>query len=210
MRYRSVEMILVLAATALCMPASAQVQRSGGGELQKMMQQYQQVSAEKTVLQNQLQQAQTQLKDAQTELAAVKKERDSFKAKTGVSPAVVERLTASKETAEKGLEQYKARTAELVDKFRQVATSLKDTENDRAKLKRDLDDRNAQFDKCALNNLQLFELTNDVLDRYEHVGFFTKASASEPFTRITRTRIDNLVGEYRERAQELRTKARAP
>jgi hypothetical protein len=38
---------------------------------------------------------------------------------------------------------------------------------------------------------------------------FTKAAAVEPFTRITRTRIDNLVDEYRARAEELRAKARA-
>jgi hypothetical protein len=41
------------------------------------------------------------------------------------------------------------------------------------------------------------------------VGLFTKVSAGEPFTRITRTRIDNLVDETRARALELRAKARA-
>ncbi len=59
--------------------------------------------------------------------------------------------------------------------------------------------------------MQLYEITNDVLDRYEHVGLFTKATAAEPFTRITRTRIENLVDEYRARALENRTqKKHAP
>ncbi len=58
--------------------------------------------------------------------------------------------------------------------------------------------------------MQLYELNRDILDRYERVGLFTKVSASEPFTKITRTRLENLVDEYRQRAQELRVKKAAP
>ena len=46
--------ILGLAAAILATAAFAQTQRSGGGEVQKFMQQYQQVAAEKTALQAQL------------------------------------------------------------------------------------------------------------------------------------------------------------
>jgi hypothetical protein len=42
------------------------------------------------------------------------------------------------------------------------------------------------------------------------VGLFTKASADEPFTKITRIRIENLADEYRQRAQELRVKKTTP
>jgi hypothetical protein len=38
---------------------------------------------------------------------------------------------------------------------------------------------------------------------------FTKVSAAEPFTKITRTRMENLVEETRIRAQELRVKKAA-
>jgi chromosome segregation ATPase len=191
--------------------AFAQAPRSGGGgELQKFMQQYQQVSAEKTALQAQVTQLQTDLNSAKTELGGVKKERDALKAHTGASTAEVAQLTTAKTTAEHSLEQYKARMNELVDKFRQVAQNLKDTEADRTQARRDLDQRNAQFDKCAEDNLQLYEITGDVLNRYEHVGVFTRVSASEPFTKITRTRIENLVDDYRERAQALRVKKQKP
>ena len=203
--------VILASAVALAGPALAQAPRSGGGgELQKFMQQYQQVSAEKTALQAQLTQLQTDLTSAKTELAGVKKERDALKAHSGASGAEVAQLTAAKITAEHSLEQYKQRMNELVDKFRQVAQNLKDTEADRTQARRDLDQRGAQFDKCAEDNLQLYEITGDVLDRYEHVGVFTRVSASEPFTKITRTRIDNLVDGYRERAQELRVKKQKP
>jgi chromosome segregation ATPase len=189
--------------------AHAQTPRSGG-EAQKFMQQYQQVSAEKTALQAQVTQLQSDLDAAKAALASMKKERDALKAHQGAPAAEVAQLTAAKTAAERSLDQYKERMNELVDKFRQVAQNLKETETDRARVHRDLDERSTQFDKCAEDNLQLYEITADVLNRYEHVGLFTRASASEPFTKITRTRIDNLVDDYRSRAQELRVKKQKP
>jgi chromosome segregation ATPase len=194
-------------------PAQAQVQRSGGGEMQKIMQQYQQVAAEKTALQAQVEQTKKDLDSAKAELAAVKKERDALKVRAGgasAAAATVAQLAASKDSAEKNLEVSKQRMNELVGRFRETATNLKEVEADRSKLHKDLDERNAAFDKCAENNLQLYEITKEVLDRYEHVGMFTKTSAAEPFTRITRTRIENLVDEYRARALENRTAKHNP
>jgi chromosome segregation ATPase len=194
-------------------PSHAQVERSGGGETQKIMQQYQQVAAEKTALQAQVAQMKKDLDTAKSDLAAAQKERDALKVRAGgaaAAAATVTQLTASKESAEKNLEVYKQRMNELVGRFRETATNLKEVEADRSKLHKDLDERNAAFDKCAENNLQLYEINKEVLDRYEHVGLFTKTSAAEPFTQITRTRIENLVDEYRARALENRTQKHTP
>src|ERR1700744_1977709 len=89
--------------------------------------------------------------------------------------------------------------AELVAKFKELGLTLKETELDRNKTRAELATRNAAFDTCAENNLQLYEITGQVLDRYEHVGMFSKVSAGEPFTKIPRTRIENLVDDYRAR-----------
>jgi chromosome segregation ATPase len=205
--------ILAFCAAAACLPVQAQVERSGGGETQRIMQQYQQLAAEKTSLQAQVAQLQKDLDAAKTDLAATKKERDSLKARAGgaaAAVAAVAQANASREAADKNVEAYKQRMTEIVARFRETATNLKDVESDRAKARKDLDDRNAAYDKCAENNLRLFEITGDVLNRYEHVGLFTRTSASEPFTRITRTRIENLVDDYRARALEDRASKRKP
>jgi chromosome segregation ATPase len=200
----------VLMMVSIAVPSFAQVQRSGGGgEAQKLMQQYQQVAGEKTALQSQLAQAKKDLDAARTELAAVKKERDIAKAKAahpGVSPAALAQATSGKAAAEHSLEQYKQRMNDLIGKFRETATNLKDIEADRTQLRKDLAERNTAYDKCAEDNAQLVQINNEVLDRYAHVGLFTKVSAAEPFTQITRNRMDNLVVEYRERAEQLRVK----
>jgi len=200
-------------AFTLSVPSHAQVERSGGGETQKIMQQYQQVAAEKTALQAQVAQMKKDLDAAKSDLATAKKERDALKVRAGgaaAAAATVTQLTASKESAEKNLEVHKQRMTELVGRFRETATNLKEVEADRGKLHKDLDERNAEFDKCAENNLQLYEINKEVLDRYEHVGLFIRTSAAEPFTQITRTRIENLVDEYRARALENRTNKHVP
>jgi chromosome segregation ATPase len=183
--------------------AQAQTQRSGG-ETQKFIQQYQQLAAEKTALQAQATQMKKDLDTAQAELVAVKKERDALKSRAGGSTSQMAQLTAGKETAEKGLEQLKQKTTELVARFREMAVNLREVEADRTKLRNDLKDRSLAFDKCAEDNLGLFEVNSEILDRYEHIGVFTKVGTADPFTKIARTRIENLVDEYRARALELR------
>jgi chromosome segregation ATPase len=199
-------LLIVLAAGS----AHAQVQRSGGGgEAQKFMQQYQQLAAEKTALQAQVTQMKKDLDTANAELAAAKKERDALKARSGVAAGAAAQLAqanAARQGAEKSLEQTKQRTTELVDRFKETVGTLKGVESDRADLKKDNLALNAAIDKCALDNMDLYDISKTVLDRYEHVGLFTKVSSAEPFTRITRARIDNLVDEYRARAQDLRAK----
>jgi len=200
---------MVLAAGA----AHAQVQRSGGGEAQKFMQQYQQLAAEKTALQAQISQMKKELDTANAELQAAKKERDALKARSGASAAEAAQLaqaTAARQSAEQSLDQTKQRTVELVERFKETIATLKGVESDRVQLQKDNTALNAAFDKCALDNEQLYDISKAVLGRYEHVGLFTKVSSAEPFTRITRSRIDNLVDEYRARAQELRLKKPAP
>jgi chromosome segregation ATPase len=196
---------------AECGSAHAQVQRSGGGEAQKFMQQYQQLAAEKTALQTQVTQMKKDLDSAKADLAAMKKERDAQKAHpAGVPAATVAQLTASKEAAERNVELSRQRMTELVARFRETATSLKEAESDRTKLRSDFEARNAAFDQCAASNQQLYEINGQILRRYNNVGLFTRMGASEPFTQITRNRIDNLVVETHARAEELRVKKSAP
>ena len=191
----------LLASLLSAVPCSAQTQRSGGGEAQKFMQQYQQLAAEKTVLQAQLTQMKKDLDAAQASLVTMKKERDALKAHAGGSSVAVSRLQASKETAEKSLEQSRQHLNELVGRFRDMGANLKEVEADRAGLRSRLEERNKAFDQCAENNLQLYEINGEILNRYERIGPFTKLAAAEPFTKLTRTRIENLVDEYRARVR---------
>jgi chromosome segregation ATPase len=203
----------LVAASLACFGARAQVERSGGNETQRFIAQYQQVAAEKTALAAQLEQMKKDLAAAQGDLASTKKERDALKARVGAATAAageVAQLTASRDAAEKNVGAYKQRMEELVARYRDLAAKLKEVETDRSQQANDLAERNAAFDKCAEKNVQLYDIAGEVLDRYEHVGLFSKVSATEPFTRLMRTRIENLADEYRQRVQENRIKTHTP
>jgi chromosome segregation ATPase len=198
----------LLLAAILAAPLNAQTQRSGG-EAQKFMQQYQQLAAEKTALQTQQAEMKQDLDAAQGELSALKKERDALKSRAGVSTVQLAQLSAAKEAAEKNLELLKQKTTELVARFREMAANLRDVEADRNRLQGEFKERSAAFDKCATDNLGLFEVNTEILDRYEHVGLFTRVGTADPFTKIARIRIENLVDEYRARALELKVAKKA-
>jgi chromosome segregation ATPase len=188
--------------------AQAQIERSGGGETQKMLQQYQQLAAERTTLMADNAKLKKDLDAAKAELAAAKKERDVAKASVAASLAAAAQANGAKDNVEKTLDVSKQRFNELVARYRELAQNLKDTESERTKVRGEFDARNRAFDTCAESNQQLFEINNDLLDREAHTGLFTRVSASEPFTRITHIRLDNLVVETRERVEQLRVKKR--
>ena len=189
-------------------PLLAQTARSGGGggENAHILQQYQQLAGEKTSLEAQVSKLKQDLATAQTDLAAAKKERDALKAHSASAGASIAQATAAKEAAEKSAEETKGRMNELVSHFRETLGNLKQAETDREQLQGQLRERSADYDRCATANLSLYDLNGDILNRYEHVGLFTRVSASEPFTRITRSRMQNLVDETRAHALELREK----
>jgi chromosome segregation ATPase len=213
MKHSSHGLAIVLLAAAGCAwhgSALAQAQRSGGGETQKIMQQYQQLAAEKTALQAQNAQLKKDLDTSTAQLSELKKQLADAKAHAGVPASALAQATSAKESAERSLEKSKQQIADLVGRFREIAANLRDTEADKTKLTKDLAERNKAFDQCAVDNSQLYTINGEILDRYDHVGLFTKLGTADPFTKITRTRIDNLVVEYRERAEQLRVKVPAP
>jgi chromosome segregation ATPase len=190
--------------------ALAQTERSGGGENQRIVQQYQQLAAAKTELEAQVATLKHDLDASHADLAAlatIKKERDALKAHATAVGASIPELTAGKQAAEKNAEETKAKLNELVTRFRDTANELKQVESDRDQVRGQLRERSAAYDQCTADNLSLYELNGEVLNRYEHVGLFTRVAAKDPFVLTTRNRIENLVDEYRARALELRAKS---
>jgi chromosome segregation ATPase len=206
---RVLSLIAVCALPLIAGDAGAQAQRSGG-ESQKIMQQYQQLASERTALQAENAGLKKDLAAAKAQLDAIKKERDALKARISGAESAVTQVKGSQEVLQQNLEQSKQRMSELVARFREVGQNLKDVETERNKVRADLSERSRAFDVCAENNQQLYEINRDLLNRYEHVGLLSKVSASEPFTRLTRTRIENLVDETRDRAAQLRVNKSTP
>jgi len=197
---------LLTAMLLLCVatPSEAQVERSGGGASAQLAQQYQQVLAERTQLQADNDKLKKDLDTAKQQLQAAGQQLTQLKAGAGANQAQLAAAQQASQNASQQLEQTRSRLQELVDRFRETATNLRDVETDRSQLQQQLTQSKREFDQCAERNYQLYQVDGEVLDRYEHQGMFSYLSRAEPFTRIKRAQIDNLVDDYRARGEQLR------
>ena len=208
----------VIAAAALLLgalsvgPVRAQVQRSGGGggANAMLMQQYQQAVSDRTQLQadnaklkKDLDELKKRLDEAKKQVAASKAGASRGEAAQAAALAAARAESASNA---KTLADTSNKMKELIDRFRETIANLHTVETERTDLQRQLAQSNTAFDKCAERNYDLYQVTSEILDRYSHQGAFSYLARAEPFTRIKRTQIDNLVLEYKERAEQLRVK----
>jgi chromosome segregation ATPase len=184
--------------------ALSQVQRSGGAANAQLAQQYQQALTDRSQLQADNDKLKKELEDVKKQLEAAKRELTGSKAAAGSAASQLATAQAAGQSAAQSLEQTKTRMQELVNRFRETAVTLRGVESERAQLQQQLAQSKAAFDQCAQRNYQLYQVDDEVLERYEHQGAFSHLAQAEPFTRIKRTQIENFVDEYRARAEELR------
>lgn len=188
--------------------ASAQVQRSGGGGAAnaQLLQQMQQAVSDRAQLQAENTKLKKQAEDLKRQLDAAQQQLTTSKAGAARNEAAVAAARSANETTQRSLDDAKARMQEVVAKFRETIATMREIETERSQLKQQLAAGQAAFDKCAQDNEALYQVDNEVLDRYAHQGAFAYLARSEPFTQLKRTQIENLVIEYRQRAEELRMK----
>lgn len=199
---------LALVALATHRPAVAQAARSSSGNAQAM-QQLQQLAAERTKL----------LADnarLQSELDAMRKERDALKKKQEASErnlkgndVAVARATVRSDALSQDLEREKARLVELVTKFKELAGQLREVEGERSSFKTSLEQRDVELRQCVDRNLALYTLNGEILTRLENPRGLTASSPLEPFTRLKRVELENLIDGYQTRAEEQRPPAAA-
>ncbi len=197
---------LALLTVLAAQPIFAQVERSGGGENAELLQQYQQAVAERDQLQQDNAKLKKDLDAAKKQLDAVQRQLAASKAGASRSEAELAAAQNSSVSTSKTLADYKSKMDELIARFRQTIDQLRDVETDRTQLRQQVAQTKTAFDQCAQTNAALYQVTNQILDRYEHQGMLSYLARSEPFTRIKRTQINNLALEYRQRAAALRMK----
>ena len=203
----SLRRTVALASVACCLgavPVSAQVARSGGGD-QRAVQQLQALAQERTALQSENGKLKKDLETAQADAKAARAERDALKAKLVRAEAQGSQPAACAQS-EQTIQQQRQRLDELVARFREMALNLKTVETERTRAQEQATAKSRSFDACASANVELAGIAKEVLARYERAG----TAHTDPVLRLTRTRIENLVDEYRQRVDELKLPPTAP
>jgi chromosome segregation ATPase len=205
--------LVVMLALALALGGSrsalAQVERSGGANAQLAMQ-YQQLQAEKTQFQSDNAKLKADLDAVKKQLDAQAQQLKTLKAGAGGAQAALAAAQVTGQRAEQNLTQTTAKLQELILRYREVATTLRQVEAERADLQQQVSRGTSALDQCAQRNEQLYQINDEILNRYEHEGAFSRIAAAEPFTRIKRTQIENIALEDRQRAEASRMQRATP
>lgn len=189
----------IIAASA-CGVAVAQTQRSGN-DAARVMQQLQQVTAERMTLQADKAKLEQEVADLKAKLASASgaATKDSGASRRAAAAEAKERETAAE------LERVRGQTQELIARFRETAQSLKDVESERSTLRGQLATREREYASCVDRNVGLYELNGELLSRLEQ----RRAATREPFLQLSRARLENLIDDYRYRVEELRVQRAA-
>jgi seryl-tRNA synthetase len=194
-------------------PLHAQAVRSGGDNA-RAMQQMQQLASERTALQADNAKLKEQLEELKKKLDKTTTEHGAMAARAKTLEAEASRGTESSKQLTESLEKSRAQMQELITHFRETAQNLKTVEAERSDLRGQLDTRTREFKTCVDHNVDLYEINRETLGRLEKRGFWSGVRSAEPFTQLSRARLENLIDDYRYRIDELRIerqkKAAAP
>jgi chromosome segregation ATPase len=186
-------------------PVYAQAARSGGGggDAQKIIQQMQQVAQERSAAQAEATKSKAALDEANKALAAVKAERDALRAKLAGGDAAAAQAEAREKRVADELEQTKGKLTDLVGKYRELATNLREVETSRATMREELASTVRSYDSCVEHNVEVIKIAREALDRYAGTSASSSLLQKEPFTRLSKTRAENLALEYQQKLEEL-------
>ncbi|MBS0379241.1 MAG: hypothetical protein JSS29_12195 [Proteobacteria bacterium] len=190
--------VLLLAAAG----APAQTARSGGGGNAQMLQQMQQLASERTTLQ-------AENEKLKSELAEVKKDRDALKAgqqtldkRSKEAVAAIAHVNAQRDASEQEVTQTRAKMQELIGKFRETVQKMREIETGAATTRQTLATREHDLSVCVDHNQALYKLNGEILTHMDKEGPFTRVAQAEPFTKIKRIQLENLIDDYHARAQD--------
>jgi chromosome segregation ATPase len=198
--------IYALACTVLMLPAAsafAQTERSGNPDA-RVVQQLQQLTGERAALQAENATLKQELAQAKKQEQKVSAEKSALENRQRALQASASRDDTSGKQTQEQLERSRAQLQELIAKFRDTAQTLRDIETQRAALQNELTMQERAVKTCVDRNAGLYNLNVEVLDRMDNQGLWSSLAQREPFTKLKRVQLENLIDDYKYRAEELR------
>jgi len=166
-----------------------------------------------------------QLRAAQTEAATLKAEKPVLEAKVAEltkksdafakqaaldqaeSKKKIEGLTVDYQELEKKYATLEETLAKWKDGYAKAAAVANAKENERAKLADEKSVLTAKVRDHKAQNLELYRLATEILERYRTFSVGDALKAREPFTGITRAKLDNQIQDYRDKVEDARIPA---
>jgi chromosome segregation ATPase len=127
---------------------------------------------------------------------------DTLNKQSAADKAKIEALEAKEkelDAANESLAKWKAAYEQLTTAAQKSEAERKKFADESVLLKRKVEDRERK-------NLELYKTANEVLTRYEKFGLGEALSAKEPFTGITRVKLENQVQDYQDKIADEKVK----
>lgn len=181
--------------------AQAQVERSGGEPNAALLEQIQQLTSQNASLEADNARLKQQLTDLTKQRDSLKSAAKSAQLHDRSDAAALAQSNAQQLLYAKDLKLYKDRMGDLIDKFRATIDQLRQAEIDRANEKQALARSERETKICVDRNHALIKLNEEVLSRWDKQSFWSRLAMADYFTKIARTRLDNLTDDYKSQAE---------
>jgi chromosome segregation ATPase len=182
----------------------AQTARSGGGANAQLLQQLQQLAAERTSMEAELTRTKKELEDTRKQRDELKSAQQAMEQRARSTAAALAQSSSQRASSEQELSDARAKMQELVAKFRETLQTLREVESQSTTARGVLATRDQELKTCVERNQALYKLDDEVLTHWEHESAWSGAARAEPFTKIKRVQLENLVDDYKARADDQR------
>jgi chromosome segregation ATPase len=204
LRFNTAALLSVALSMCAAENGYTQTARSGGGASAQLMQQMQQLASERTSLQAENAKLKKDLEDLRKDRDALKTGQQAVERRAKTAEVSLQQSVSQSQSAGQELAQTKEKMQQLIAKFRETLQTLRDVEAEQTTAKQTLAVRDRDLKSCVDHNVALYKLNQEVLTHLEKQTVWSRVAQTEPFTKIKRVQLENLVDEYKDRADEQR------
>jgi chromosome segregation ATPase len=195
--------VLLFAAAA---PSAAEEARRSSDATARLQVMLQQLNAEKTKLAADNQKLVAERDSLKKELEAVESKASGEKQRLSRAAQDLATAQAGRASVQQAFDTLKGRFEALVEQYKKTVGVLREVEAERNTLSEMAADYQKRVTVCETNNETLYRNTLELIDRYDEKGILDTLRQREPVTGLGRVRLENLMEEYRNIADDMRIK----
>jgi chromosome segregation ATPase len=189
--------VLLLGLTGLASAADNDAKSSREREMLRRAQEaLRQSQSENSSLAQSKAESEQKLKDAASQLDAA---RNVSKSEQSALRGKLKAAADAQADVARQLEEAKRQIAALNAQQKDLSGQLSTRESELEKVHKDLDTSRNSNTSCEAKNLELYEYSQQVVDRYQKKGVWAALSQKEPVLGLGEVKTQNVVQEYREK-----------
>lgn len=156
--------------------------------------------------------AKREARRAQAQFAAAQKENAVLATQVAELKKQISDLGSKSGELEKKSGGQKKQFSELTEKYKEAESNLQlmtlqfaEASKSLQQLQKEKEQEQKQLSGsvqvCEKKNSQLYQISTELMDKYRKKGVFTALLQAEPFTQLEKVKVDNLLQEYRDKAE---------